>query len=68
MDIQAEIQRMGRQARAAAHELNKLSTDEKNAILHAMADEIVSRIPEIIAGERQGPLRGTRSRPFLVDD
>ena len=35
--IQESIQQMGRQARAAAYRLAQLSSDEKNAILRAMA-------------------------------
>ena len=48
-DIAREVLSMGRQARAAAHALTKLSTEEKNAILLAMADALVSREPEILA-------------------
>ncbi|MCL4104580.1 UNVERIFIED_CONTAM: hypothetical protein GTU68_004534 [Idotea baltica] len=33
---------MGKKARAASHGLAKLSTDEKNAILHAMADGLMA--------------------------
>lgn len=42
-EIQAAIHDMGRRARAASRELVKLSTEQKNAILLAMADEIVAR-------------------------
>lgn len=42
-EIQAAIHDMGRRARAASRELVKLSTEQKNTILLAMADEIVSR-------------------------
>jgi glutamate-5-semialdehyde dehydrogenase len=38
--IQESIQQMGRQARAAAYRLAQLSSDEKNAILRAMASSI----------------------------
>lgn len=48
-DIAREVLRMGRQARAAAHALTKLSTEEKNAILLAMADALVACEPEILA-------------------
>ncbi len=40
---------MGEQARAAAHVLATLPTERKNAILHAMADALVAREPEILA-------------------
>lgn len=48
-DIGGEINRMGEQARTAAHALTKLSTDEKNAILLAMADALVEREADILA-------------------
>lgn len=48
-DIAREVLSMGRQARAAAHALTKLSTEEKNAILLAMADALVAREAEILA-------------------
>lgn len=47
-DIRQEVLKMGSQARAAAHELAKLSTDQKNAILLAMADSLVARESEIL--------------------
>ena len=40
MDIQAAILEMGRRARTAAHALVKLSTEQKNSILLAMAGQI----------------------------
>ena len=42
-DIQAAILDMGRKARAASRELVKLSSAQKNDILRAMADGLVSR-------------------------
>jgi glutamate-5-semialdehyde dehydrogenase len=47
-DIQSSILDMGRRARAAAHELVKLSSAEKNTILMAMADEIEARQTTIL--------------------
>lgn len=47
-DLRQEVLKMGSQARAAAHELAKLSTDQKNAILLAMADSLVARESEIL--------------------
>jgi glutamate-5-semialdehyde dehydrogenase len=41
-DIQAVIHEMGRKARAASRELVKLTSDQKNDILRAMADGLVS--------------------------
>ncbi len=48
-EIKAEVLTMGARARAAAHELAKLSSDRKNAILLAMADGLVAREAEILA-------------------
>lgn len=48
-EIQSAILDMGRRARAASRELNKLATGQKNAILLAMADEISAREPLILA-------------------
>lgn len=47
-DIQSAILDMGRRARAAAHELVKLSSAQKNTILLAMADEIDARQSTIL--------------------
>ncbi len=47
-EIQSAILDMGRRARAAAHELVKLSSAGKNTILLAMADEIEARQTEIL--------------------
>lgn len=47
-EIGNAVLEMGKQARAAAHALTKLSTAEKNEILLAMADAIVAREAEII--------------------
>jgi len=48
-DIQPAILDMGRRARAAAHALVKLTTEQKNAILIAMADEILAQQAAILA-------------------
>ena len=40
---------MGKQARAAAHALTKLSTEKKNAILLAMANAVMAREADILA-------------------
>lgn len=48
-EIQAAIHDMGRRARAASRELVKLSTEQKNTILLAMADEIQAREATILA-------------------
>ena len=47
-DIQTAILDMGRKARAASRELVKLSSEQKNAILRAMADGIMARETAIL--------------------
>ena len=47
--IQETIHQMGRQARAAAYQLAALTSDEKNAILRAMATAIRKAAPELLA-------------------
>ena len=49
LEIQSAILEMGRHARAASHALNKLSSDQKNTILRAMADEIWARREVILS-------------------
>jgi glutamate-5-semialdehyde dehydrogenase len=48
-EIQSAILDMGRRARAASRALVNLTSDQKNAILHAMADEIMARQDSILA-------------------
>lgn len=48
-EIQSAILDMGRRARAASYALVKLTTEQKNAILHAMADELMAREEGILA-------------------
>ena len=48
MDLQAAILDMGRRARAASHELVKLSTEQKNRILRAMAGQLRTDEVEIL--------------------
>ena len=47
--IQETIHQMGRQARAAAYQLAALTSDEKNAILRAMATAVRKAAPELLA-------------------
>ncbi|MGI9241646.1 MAG: glutamate-5-semialdehyde dehydrogenase [Verrucomicrobiales bacterium] len=49
MDIKAEIHQMGRQALAASRGLAKLSTEEKDTILQAMADGLLADEGAILA-------------------
>lgn len=52
-EIRDAIQQMGRQARAAAHELTKLSTKQKNEILLGMADGILAGEATILAANEK---------------
>lgn len=52
-EICEQVWQMGKQARAAAHALTKLSTERKDAILLAMADEIEAREADIIAANEK---------------
>ncbi len=46
--LEDQIHDIGRRSRAASRELAKLSTSEKNAILLAMAEELVARTPVLL--------------------
>ena len=52
-EIRDQVWQMGKQAHAAAHALTKLTTEEKNDILIAMADGIMAREAEITAANEQ---------------
>ena len=52
-DIREEVLRMGRQARAAAHALTRLTTEEKNDILLAMAEGILADEDAILAANAE---------------
>ncbi len=73
--ITEQIHEMGRKARAAAHVLSQLSTENKNAILIAMAQglrddsaEILSENKkDILAGEEKGLSLAMLDRLFLDD-
>ena len=52
-EISEQVWQMGKQARAASHALTKLTTEQKNAILLAMADGILAHEAEIIAANEQ---------------
>ncbi len=51
-NIQETIYQMGRQARAAAHQLAQLTTEEKNVILRAMANAIRRNASALIEANR----------------
>jgi glutamate-5-semialdehyde dehydrogenase len=53
MDLATQMLDLGRRARAAARALAQLPTEQKNAILRAMADEIDARESTILAANAQ---------------
>ena len=57
--IQETIHQMGRQARAAAYKLAQLTSDEKNAILRAMAAAIRKAAPELLEANAKDIAAGT---------
>jgi glutamate-5-semialdehyde dehydrogenase len=57
--LQETIHQMGKQARAAAYQLAQLSSDEKNAILRAMAAAIRKAAPELLAANAKDLAAGT---------
>ncbi len=57
--IQQTIQQMGKQARAAAYQLAQLSSEEKNAILRAMAAAIREATPDLLAANAKDIAAGT---------
>ncbi len=48
MTLEQQIYEMGRNARSAARALASLATEERNAMLIAMADELLARIPQLL--------------------
>ncbi len=66
MDIREKIQGLAIRAKAAARELQKLSSDEKNALLLQMAVAIESAKATILAANAED-IQGTRAAEFLRD-
>ena len=60
-EIQSAILEMGRKARAASRELVKLTTEQKNVILLAMADEIEARQGSILEANAKDLSRATEN-------
>lgn len=59
MTIADQIHDYGKRARAAARQLRQLSAEQKNAGLRAMADEIISAEPELLAANSQDVEKAT---------
>ena len=67
-EVFSAVETLARNARAAAHRLSQLSTEQKNAILLAMAKELRARTREVLAANdldlAAGELKGL-SKPML---
>ena len=73
--ITAQIHEMGKQARAAAYQLSQLTTEQKNAILNAMAqglrdasEEILSENKKDIAAGQEKDLSSAMLDRLRLDD
>jgi len=53
MTLEQEIHTIGRRARDASRALARLTATQKNKILIAMADELIVRLPEILAANAE---------------
>ena len=60
MELKEQILDFGRRARRAARSLGQLATEQKNAALRAMADEIVARTETILAANEEDLARARR--------
>jgi glutamate-5-semialdehyde dehydrogenase len=48
MTLEQQIHEIGAKARVAARSLAALATESRNAILRAMADELLARTPQLL--------------------
>ncbi|MGI8956509.1 MAG: glutamate-5-semialdehyde dehydrogenase [Chthoniobacterales bacterium] len=53
IDLKEQVHDFGRRARAASRQLSQLSSEQKNAGLLAMADEIVARVATILTANEK---------------
>jgi glutamate-5-semialdehyde dehydrogenase len=67
VDLQQRILDLGRRARKAARDLGKLSSEQKNAALLAMADEIVASQEAILAANQKDLNRANALSPAMID-
>lgn len=61
MDIKKYMNELGQQARAAARELNRANTGQKNTALSAIADAIEARSEELLAANKKDMDAGEKS-------
>ena len=67
MNLQQQILDLGRRARRAARDLAKLSSEQKNAALLAMADEIMASQEAILAANEKDLKRADALSPAMID-
>ena len=67
MNLQQQILDLGRRARKAARDLAKLSSEQKNAALLAMADEIMASQEAILAANEKDLKRADALSPATID-
>ena len=67
MNLQQQILDLGRRARKAARDLGKLSSEQKNAALLAMADEIMASQEAILAANEKDLKRADALSPATID-
>lgn len=61
MSITTELERMGRQAKEAARELNRLSSDDKERILLSIADALREQTKDILLANKKDMSRAEQS-------
>jgi glutamate-5-semialdehyde dehydrogenase len=61
MTLDQQIDRIGADARVAARALAALSTETRNAILHAMAGGLIARTPQILEANAKDVLAATEN-------
>lgn len=69
MELKEQILEFGRRARQATRALAKLSSEEKNAALRAMADEVVASAEPILAANEKDLARARENElaPAMID-
>ena len=65
--LQDQIHQIGKNARAASRALARLDSKTKNAVLVAMADELIVRLPDILEANAADVAEGFCSDQRRVD-
>ncbi|HEY1771002.1 MAG TPA: glutamate-5-semialdehyde dehydrogenase [Chthoniobacterales bacterium] len=69
MELREQIQDFGRRARQASRALARLTSEEKNSALRAIADEILAAAPQILAANEKDLARAKTNAlaPAMID-